>query len=99
MRERNFGQGPVLLAEMTPEQRRLKEQQQLELQEQQRRTLLAQVLLQLIEHSRSRCSLCSFYASFHPFPSPFSLPVFFFLHSSFTDVPMFDSCACMFFYA
>jgi hypothetical protein len=45
MRERNFGQGPVLLAEMTPEQRRLKEQQQLELQEQQRRTLLAQVLL------------------------------------------------------
>jgi len=34
-RERGFGQGPVLAAELTPEQRRLKEQQ--------RRALLAQV--------------------------------------------------------
>lgn len=42
-RERGFGQGPVLAAELTPEQRRLKEQQQLALQEQQRRALLAQV--------------------------------------------------------
>jgi hypothetical protein len=41
-RERGFGQGPVLPAELTPEQGRLKEQQQLALQEQQRRTLLAQ---------------------------------------------------------